>query len=256
MSGSVEALEVALTTVSKTYANNRPVLQNIDLFVRKGEFVTLLGPSGCGKSTILKLIAGLTLPTTGEVSVDGMTPKNARETISFIFQDATLLPWRTVRQNTGLGLELEGAARAGRREKSMALLELVGLAQVADAYPRELSGGMKMRVSIARALATNPRLLLMDEPFAALDEISRDHLNEELLRFRAEQDWTAVFVTHSVAEAVFLSTRIVVLAPDPGRIRAVVPVGLPARRSSVLRATPEFETLVAQVSRALQETGA
>jgi NitT/TauT family transport system ATP-binding protein len=256
MSGAAEVPQVALTGVSKSFGNARPVLNAIDLTVKKGEFVTFLGPSGCGKSTLLKLIAGLTLPTTGEVRVDGMTPKNARETISFIFQDATLLPWRTVRQNAGLGLELEGATRDLRHERSTALLELVGLSQVADAYPRELSGGMKMRVSIARALATNPRLLLMDEPFAALDEISRDRLNEELLRLRAEQDWTTVFVTHSVAEAAFLSTRIVVLAPNPGRIRTIIPVDLPPERTATLRATPEFDALVARVSRSLREAEA
>ena len=152
---------------------------------------------------MLKLISGLTAPTSGTIRVDGMTPKNAREIVSYIFQDATLLPWRTVEQNVGLGLELEGVARPTRAQKTAALLELVGLEHVAKSYPRELSGGMKMRVSIARALATNPRLLLMDEPFAALDEMSRDRLNEEMLRLQAEQKWTAVFVTHSVAEAFF-----------------------------------------------------
>ena len=147
-----------------------------------------------------------------------MTPANARETMCFIFQDATLLPWRTVEQNVGLGLELEHAARALRKERVAAMLELVGLSDVARRYPRQLSGGMKMRVSIARALASRPRILLMDEPFAALDEMTRDRLNEELLRLYAEQKWTVLFVTHSVAEAVFLSTRIVVLAAHPGRI--------------------------------------
>ncbi len=175
------------------------------------------------------------------------------ETISYIFQDATLLPWRTVRQNVGLGLELEGVIARKREQKTAALLDLVGLSHVAKAYPRELSGGMKMRVSIARALATNPRLLLMDEPFAALDEMARDRLNEELLRLRDEQKWTAIFVTHSVAEAVFLSTRIVVLAPYPGRIHAVLPVGLPWPRTAALRNAPGFESLVARVSHALRE---
>jgi len=182
-----------------------------------------------------------------------MTPENARETISFIFQDATLLPWRTVIDNVGLGLELERVAAKRRREKVASLLELVGLGDVAAAYPRELSGGMKMRVSIARALATNPRLLLMDEPFAALDEMTRDRLNEELLRLRDEQQWTAVFVTHSVAEAVFLSTRLIVLAPNPGRVHAVLPVDLPYPRTAQLRETEEFEVLVARASHILRE---
>ena len=172
-----------------------------------------------------------------------MTPVNARETISYIFQDATLLPWRTVTSNVGLGLELEHVSREIRKQKVQSLLELVGLTHVARAYPRQLSGGMKMRVSVARALATRPRLLLMDEPFGALDEMTRDRLNEELLRLRAEQNWTAVFVTHSVAEAVFLSTRIIVLAPSPGRIAQEITIDLPFPRTSVTRESPEFESL-------------
>jgi NitT/TauT family transport system ATP-binding protein len=251
MKREFEVPMIEFAGVVKRYGNGCAVLDTVDLKIDKGEFVGLIGPSGCGKSTVLKLISGLTAASEGTILVDGMTPKNARETISYIFQDATLLPWRTVRENVGLGLELEGRDR--REEKTATLLELVGLGHVAYAYPRELSGGMKMRVSIARALATNPRLLLMDEPFAALDEMSRDRLNEEILRLRAEQQWTAVFVTHSVAEAVFLSTRIVVLAPNPGRIHAVVPVELPMPRTVALRDTPEFEALVVEVSHTLRE---
>jgi len=247
------APQVEFIGVSKIYGNGRTVISGLDLTIAKAEFVTFLGPSGCGKSTVLKLISGLTPPSSGTVQVDGMTPTNARETVSYIFQDATLLPWRTVRNNVGLGLELEGVNGGRRRERTASLLDLVGLGEVGDAYPRELSGGMKMRVSIARALATNPRLLLMDEPFAALDEMSRDHLNEELLRLREEQKWTAVFVTHSVAEAVFLSTRIVVLASNPGRIHTVVPIELAFPRTAALRASPEFGMLVLQISRTLRE---
>jgi len=253
MSGANLAPQIEFQSVSKRYGNTGLVLDGIDLTILKGEFVSLIGPSGCGKSTVLKLISGLTSPTSGAIRVDGMTPKNARETVSYIFQEATLLPWRPVRQNVGLGLELEGVSKARRLETTTALLKLVGLEHVANAYPRELSGGMKMRVSIARALATSPQLLLMDEPFAALDEMSRDRLNEELLRLRAEQKWTAVFVTHSVEEAVFLSTRIVVLAPNPGRIHAQFPVDLPAPRAAALRDTLRFDELMAQVSRALRE---
>ena len=235
--------------VSKKY--DRLILDDLDLCVAKGEFLSILGPSGCGKSTVLKLISGLTPASSGTILVDGMTPKNARETMSFIFQDPTLLPWRTVRANAGLGLELERVPRDKRNEKVDALLELVGLSHVAKAYPRQLSGGMKMRLSIVRALATGPRLLLMDEPFAALDEMTRDRMNEELLRLRDEQNWTVVFVTHSVAEAVFLSARIVVLSANPGRIHAEVPVTLPQPRTAALRTTPEYEQCVTAVSRTL-----
>jgi NitT/TauT family transport system ATP-binding protein len=248
------AQQVEFSGVSQRYANGGVVLDAIDLNIAKGEFVSIVGPSGCGKSTVLKLISGLTPPSAGTIRVDGMTPKNARETVAYIFQDATLLPWRTVRQNVGLGLELEGINGNRRKERTSALLDLVSLGKVADAYPRELSGGMRMRVSLARALATRPRLLLMDEPFAALDEMTRDRLNEELLRLRDEQKWTAVFVTHSVPEAVFLSTRIVILSANPGRIHAVLPVDLPAPRTAQLRSSAEFGSLVARVSRSLRET--
>ena len=243
--------QIELAGVSKKY--ERLIIDNLNLTVAKGEFLTIIGPSGCGKSTVLKLISGLTFATSGDILVDGMTPKNARETMSFIFQDPTLLPWRTVRANAVLGLELERAPKEKREAKVDSLLELVGLSHVSRAYPRELSGGMKMRLSIARALATGPRLLLMDEPFAALDEMTRDRMNEELLRLREEQKWTVVFVTHSVSEAVFLSTRILVLAPNPGRIHADLPVNLPNPRTAELRAALEFEQTVTEVSRILRE---
>ena len=248
-----EVPQIDLASVSKQYGNGRLILDQLTLSVAKGEFISLVGPSGCGKSTVLKLISGLSPATSGEILVDGMTPKNARETMSFIFQDATLLPWRTVRANVGLGLELERVTAEKRNTKVDSLLELVGLSHVGKAYPRELSGGMKMRVSIARALATGPRLLLMDEPFAALDEISRDRLNEELLRLREEQKWTVVFVTHSVAEAVFLSTRIVILAPNPGRIHADVLIDLPYPRTAATRESLAYEQKVVEISRLLRE---
>ncbi len=243
--------QIEFAGVSKKY--QRLIIDNLNLTVAKGEFLSIIGPSGCGKSTVLKLISGLTPATSGNILVDGMTPRNARETMSFIFQDPTLLPWRTVRANAILGLELERVPKEKRETRVDSLLELVGLSHVSRAYPRELSGGMKMRLSIARALATGPRLLLMDEPFAALDEMTRDRMNEELLRLREEQKWTVVFVTHSVAEAVFLSTRIVVLAPNPGRIHSDLPVNLPNPRTAELRATLEFEQAVTEVSRILRE---
>ena len=254
MNAAAGVPEIVIERVTKQYGNAHAVLESIDLVVAKQEFISIIGPSGCGKSTILKLIAGLAVPTSGTIQVDGMTPQNARETISFVFQDATLLPWRTVKQNIGLGLELERVPSDRWEKEIAALLDLVGLTKVAKSYPRELSGGMRMRVSIARALATNPRLMLLDEPFAALDEMSRDRLNEEILRLRSEQNWTAVFVTHSVSEAVFLSDRIVVLAPNPGRIHAEFRVELPEPRTSALRSTPEFDAVASRVAHSLRET--
>ena len=246
--------EIEFSGVSKRFGDGPPVLDSINFTVAKQEFVSIIGPSGCGKSTILKLIAGLTPPTSGTIRVERRTPQDAREIISFVFQDATLLPWRSVKENIALGLELDGVRRERRETVIAPLLALVGLKHVAKSYPRELSGGMKMRVSIARALATNPRVMLLDEPFAALDEMSRDRLNEEILRLRAEHSWTAVFVTHSVSEAVFLSDRVVVLAPNPGRIYAEFPVALGEVRDSAIRGSKEFDAIVSRVAHALRET--
>jgi NitT/TauT family transport system ATP-binding protein len=248
--------EISLAGVSKQFRSGALALQDISIRVDKGEFVSLLGPSGCGKSTLLRLVSGLTAATSGKILVNGMTPAKARKLMSFIFQDATLLPWRTVEQNVGLGLELEHAARAKRREKVEEMLELVGLTQVARLYPRQLSGGMKMRVSIARALVSRPSILLLDEPFAALDEMSRDRLNEELLRLYLEQYWTVLFVTHSVSEAVFLSTRVVILAPHPGRVAHIVPIEIPWPRSAETRLSSEYEEQVTRVSHLLRSVRA
>jgi NitT/TauT family transport system ATP-binding protein len=248
--------EIAIAGVSKQFRSGALALEKVSIQVEKGEFVSLLGPSGCGKSTLLRLVSGLTAATSGTVMVNGMTPVNARELMSFIFQDATLLPWRTVEQNVGLGMELEHAAREARKERVAKMLELVGLTHVAERYPRQLSGGMKMRVSIARALVSRPRILLLDEPFAALDEMSRDRLNEELLRLYLEQQWTVLFVTHSVAEAVFLSKRIVILAPHPGRVAHVAPVDLPWPRTSEMRLTAAYEQQVSLISRLLRSVHA
>ena len=248
--------EIALDNVSKQFRSGSLALQDISLHIEKGEFVTLLGPSGCGKSTLLRLVSGLTPSSAGAIAVNGITPANARELMSFIFQDATLLPWRTVEQNVGLGLELEHAARPARKDKVARMLDLVGLAHVAKRYPRQLSGGMKMRVSIARALVSRPRILLLDEPFAALDEMTRNRLNEELLRLYAEQQWTVLFVTHSVAEAVFLSTRIVILAPHPGRIAHEVAIDLPWPRSAETRLSSAYDEQVSRVSRLLRSVQA
>jgi len=254
MSALARVPEIEIAGVTKRYGESRAVLDSINLTIEKQEFVSIIGPSGCGKSTVLKLIAGLSSPSSGTIRVDGMTPLNARETVSFVFQDATLLPWRTVKQNIGLGMELERVPKDRREKEIDILLELVGLKPVSESYPRELSGGMKMRVSIARALATHPRLMLLDEPFAALDEMTRDRLNEEILRLRAEQRWTAVFVTHSVPEAVFLSDRILVLAPNPGRVYAEFRVDLPVPRTSAVRSSRQFDAFASQVAHALRET--
>lgn len=247
--------EVVFRGVGKRFATVADaVLKGIDLSIERGEFVSIIGPSGCGKSTLLKLVAGLSPCSEGEVEVNGMTPANAREIVSFVFQDATLLPWRTVQKNVALALELEGRTREEISKTTESLLELVGLSHVAGHYPRQLSGGMKMRVSIARALATKPRILLMDEPFAALDEMTRDRMNEELLRLRAEQNWTVLFVTHSVAEAVFLSSRVIVLASHPGRVARDIEVDLPYPRTAEVRESEAFDELVNRTSKLLRET--
>lgn len=244
---------ITLEGVTKRWSNGATVLDGITFKAERGEFISLIGPSGCGKSTLLRLLAGLSPVSSGSVKLDGMQPESAREIMSFIFQDATLLPWRTVRSNVELGLELEGkTTESQRRATSTALLQLVGLSDVADLHPRQLSGGMRMRVSIARALATQPKILLMDEPFGALDEMTRDFLNEEVLRLRESDRFTTFFVTHSVAEAVFLSNRILVLRAKPGQIAAEIPVPFPFPRTADLRSAPEFLRLVGEVSAALR----
>ena len=205
-----------LRHVSKRFSSGAAVIHDLSFEIPSGEFVSIIGPSGCGKSTLLRLVAGLTSASEGQLSIDGKTPANARTDIGFIFQDATLLPWRTVQQNVALGLELKGDSKAIIADQVRQQLALVGLENVAAHYPRQLSGGMKMRVSIARALAVKPRLLLLDEPFAALDEGTRDRMNDELLRLRELYRWTVLFVTHSVPEAVYLADRILLLAPNPG----------------------------------------
>ena len=249
-SGSIP--DIALSSVTKRYRNAAVALEDISLTVERGEFVTFLGPSGCGKSTLLKLVSGLSPVSEGTVRINGMTPANARQLVSFIFQDATLLPWCTVAQNVGLGMELEHAARPARKERVAQMLQLVGLSHVATRYPRQLSGGMKMRASIARALVSRPRILLMDEPFAALDEMTRDRLNEELLRLYAEHKWTVLFVTHSVSEAIFLSTRVVILAAHPGRVAHEMQIDLPWPRTAQTRESKAFEEQVTHASRLLR----
>ena len=246
--------EVLLRNVGKRFSGTAvPVLEGIELSIDRGEFVSIIGPSGCGKSTLLKLVAGLLPCSSGEIAVNGMKPEDARALVSFVFQDPTLLPWRTVEKNVALAREHEGKPREENAKTTAMLLELVGLSHVAKHYPRQLSGGMKMRTSIARALATRPRLLLMDEPFAALDEMTRDRMNEELLRLREEQNWTVIFVTHSVAEAVFLASKVIVLAPHPGRVAHVIDVTLTYPRTEATRESDAYDEIVSRTSRLLRE---
>jgi NitT/TauT family transport system ATP-binding protein len=241
---------VALHGVGKIFRNGATALSDVDLDVAPGSFLSILGPSGCGKSTLLRIIAGLVPASMGEVSRD------FGGGIGFVFQEPTLMPWATVWENVYLPLRVAGE---GRRQAAAAIAEAlraVGLDGFAKAYPRELSGGMKMRVSIARALVTSPRLLLLDEPFAALDEITRFRLNEDLLRLWQERGWTVIFVTHSVFEAVFLSGRIVVMTPRPGRIVADVAIDLPYPRDSSLRTAPQYAERCRALSQLLAEATA
>ncbi len=242
---------ISLQGVSKQFGDGPRVLEGVSLDVAQGEFVSLIGPSGCGKSTLLRVIAGLTPHSEGTATVEGHPPGHADNKVAFIFQEPTLLPWLRVQANVEVPLRLRHEPKAAREETARKLLDLVGLAHAANYFPRQLSGGMKMRVSIARALSLTPHLLLLDEPFAALDSISRSRLNEELLRLRDAQKWTALFVTHSVQEAVFLSDRIIVMAPNPGRIHASIPINLPHPRTPQTRESPDFALACAQVAKAL-----
>ncbi len=222
---------VSLRGVTRTFASGTTALDALDLEVGEGEFLSLLGPSGCGKSTALRLIAGLMQPTAGRVVWRDGRPAD----IGFVFQEPTLMPWARVWDNVCLPLRLRGVSRAAAAAQVEATLRLVDLVEFAEAYPRELSGGMRMRVSIARALVLRPPILLMDEPFAALDEITRLRLNDDLLRLKAELGTTIVFVTHSVYESVYLSTRIAVFRPRPGRIVETIDIGEPGPRGEEFR---------------------
>ncbi|MEH6579819.1 MAG: ABC transporter ATP-binding protein [Amphritea sp.] len=235
------------------------VLDNIDLTIENGAFISILGPSGCGKSTLLRLVSDLVPAAEGEVSIFGSSTESARlaREFSFVFQDATLLPWRSAIDNVRLPLEI-GAKHAHKRPLAISdktpeqLLELVGLKGRESAMPHELSGGMRQRVAIARALVCKPRLLLMDEPFGALDEITRDHLNEQILKIWQETGTTILFVTHSIPEAIFLGQKILMLAAHPGRVREMVEVDLPYPRHLSMRDTHEFTDIAAKVRNLLE----
>ena len=249
---------VEIANLTKTFPRgNITALENIDLNLRPGEFVSLIGPSGCGKSTLLRVIGDLVEPTQGTVTVNGKTARQARagRDYGIVFQDAVLFDWRTVTKNIALPLELLGWDRAKRRRRVEEMLELVELTGFADHHPWQLSGGMQQRVSIARALAFEPALLLMDEPFGALDEMTRERLNLELLSIWEKLGSTVVFVTHSISEAVFLSTRVVVMSPRPGRIAGIVDIDLPHPRGVETREEPRFFELVTQVRELLRLRG-
>jgi NitT/TauT family transport system ATP-binding protein len=249
---------VALSDVTKEFGKGGVVaLQDVDLEIGPGEFVSLIGPSGCGKSTLLRIVGDLIQPSTGSVVVNGKSAHQARvdRDYGIVFQDAVLFDWRTVARNIGLPLELAGWSREKRRRRVEEMLELVELTGFESHHPWQLSGGMQQRVSIARALSFDPPLLLMDEPFGALDEMTRERLNLELLRIWQASGSTVVFVTHSISEAVFLSTRVVVMSPRPGRITEIVDVDLPQPRAFRTREEPRFAELIRDVRRALRRGG-
>lgn len=229
-------------------------LKGVDLDIRKGEFVSFIGPSGCGKTTFLRCIAALETPTGGTLTVNGMTPEEARKAraYGYVFQAAGLYPWRTIAGNIKLPLEIMGFAKAEQKTRVERVLDLVDLAGFGGKFPWQLSGGMQQRASIARALAFDADILLMDEPFGALDEIVRDHLNEELLKLWARTGKTIGFVTHSIPEAVYLSTKIVVMSPRPGRITDVIESPLPGERPLDIRDTPEFLEVAHRVREGLR----
>ncbi|CAN5660641.1 ABC transporter ATP-binding protein [soil metagenome] len=234
---------ISLRGVSKRYASSRgPVLSlhDISVDIDQGEFVTIVGPSGCGKSTMLNLMAGLIMPTAGEVLVNDRPVRGPGPERGVIFQQYALFPWMTARQNVEFGLRIQHVRRAERRRTAMHYLELVGLGGFADALPKELSGGMKQRCAIARAYAVNPEILLMDEPFGALDALTRVRMQDDLLDTWQKERRTAAFITHDVEEAVYLATRVIIMSPHPGRIAHIVEVPLPYPRTEEMRLSPEF----------------
>jgi NitT/TauT family transport system ATP-binding protein len=249
---------VSLTGVTKEFGKGGVVaLEDIDLEVQPGEFVSLIGPSGCGKSTLLRIVGDLIQPSGGKVVVNGKPAPQARvdRDYGIVFQDAVLFDWRTVAKNIGLPLEMVGWDRKRRTQRVREMVELVELSGFEHHHPWQLSGGMQQRVAIARALSFSPSLLLMDEPFGALDEMTRERMNLELLRIWEQTGSTIVFVTHSIAEAVFLSTRVVVMTPRPGRITGIVEVDLPRPRNAETRELPRYAELVRDVRRTLRRGG-
>jgi len=253
--GAAPVVDVAgVDKVFETAAGRTTALEGINLAIAPGEFVSLIGPSGCGKSTLLRLIGDLTAPSAGTVTVNGKPAREARldRDYGMVFQAPVLFDWRTVQANVALPLEVKGMARAHRDARTRAMLELVELRDFARHYPYQLSGGMQQRVSIARALALEPSILLMDEPFGALDEMTRERMNAEVQRIWQQTGTTVVFVTHSIPEAVFLSSRVVVMSPRPGRIVRIIDIDLPRPRTDDTRETPRYFELVTEVREALR----
>lgn len=247
---------VSFRQVSKMYNTGTVALDDLNLSIKEGEFISFLGPSGCGKSTALRMVAGLIEQTEGNIEVFGRSPQDMmKETndIAFVFQDSNLLPWRTVLENVLLPLELRGKRTKEQIEKSIVVLEKIGLGDYLQAYPRQLSGGMKMRVSIARAIVAKPKLLLMDEPFAALDEITRQSLQLELLNIWGKEKMTVLFVTHNVYEAVFLSTKIAVMAARPGKLYKEIDVDIPFPRKLDIRTQSKFTEFLDISSKSLEK---
>jgi NitT/TauT family transport system ATP-binding protein len=238
---------LAFRHVSKVFQDGTQALDDVSLSIRPGEMVSIVGPSGCGKSTLLRLASRLSEATSGEIDI-------ADGALGYVFQDATLLPWRTVQRNVELLAELEGVAKAERATRAREAIQLTGLAGFEGHLPRALSGGMRMRVSLARSLVMQPKVFLFDEPFGALDEITRERLNAELLDLFVNERFAGVFVTHSVSEATFLATRVVVMSARPGRIVAEIPVDIPYPRAPELRYQPVFTELAAEISARLRET--
>jgi NitT/TauT family transport system ATP-binding protein len=250
---------VELADVAKSYANGAVALDGFRMTLQGGEFVSLLGPSGCGKSTVLRLIAGLCQPTRGVVrrawdACSASGSNDDEQPLGCVFQEPTLLPWATVWKNVLLPLRLQGVGKSAAKSQADDALKTVGLSEFADAYPRELSGGMKMRASVARALVTRPRLLLLDEPFAALDEITRNRMNDDLRDIWRQRRWAGLFITHSVFESVYLSTRVLVMSPRPGRVVDEIAIDLPETRTAETRTSPRYIELCRRVSRSLESS--
>ncbi|HCS21363.1 MAG TPA: sulfonate ABC transporter ATP-binding protein [Bacteroidetes bacterium] len=254
----MNATGIEIKNVSMVYSVNNGedilALTDVNFNIQEGEFISLLGPSGCGKTTLLRIIADLLQPTSGSVSIRGQSPREIRmqQKYGIVFQSPVLYDWRTVRRNICMPMEIMGIPKKERTARITRMLELVGLQDFGYKYPFELSGGMQQRVGIARALALNPEFLLMDEPFSALDEFTREKLNEDLLNIWSKTKKTVIFVTHNIPESVFLSDRVVVLSPHPGRISAIVDIDLPRPRENSIRETSEFYEYVTKIRRSFE----